>query len=330
MKTKDEIFNVLLFNFRDPKTVEESLITLIYNFLNVFYIGDSKEMIQKRANTIFHIKINQRNDYYKQFIGVLQFYIREKMILKKDQTITDEIAQDYFKKAKVPMIINQFLLENRNYFKFEIMNFQWKLIFDTVDADKPHFKIIEQFSNALKSFQKIKVPRYELITSNIKSINASLKRLNNIQITESAVKKEIKQSKNESDLPIYFKQRIKKTFEKKVHKIEVNQSIENYKEFWSNSEKFLSFDNGIIYDEMNFKNDNKNSISQWELEMKKNDFKKNEASENENGLLGFKSSSNNFESKLYKLCIYDENEKEWTYNKSNFKELINDKKNRFV
>ena len=111
-----------------------------------------------------------------------------------------------------------------------------------------------------------------------------------------------------------------------MHKIEVNQSIENYKEFWSNSEKFLSFDNGIIYDEMNFKNDNKNSISQWELEMKKNDFKKNESSENENGLLGFKSSSNNFESKLYKLCIYDENEKEWTYNKSNFKELINDKK----
>ena len=326
MKTKDEIFNVLLFNFRDPKTVEESLITLIYNFLNVFYIGDSKELIQKRANSIFHIKINQRNDYYKQFIGVLQFYNREKMILKKDQTITDEIAQDYFTKAKVPMIINQFLLENRNYFKFEIMNFQWKLIFDTVDADKPHFKIIEQFSNALKSFQKIKVPRYELITSNIKSINASLKRLNNIQITESAVKKEIKQSKNESDLPIYFKQRIKKNVEKKVHKIEVNQSIENYKEFWSNSEKFLTFDNGIIYDEMNFKNDNKNSISQWELEMKKNDFKKNESSENENGLLGFKSSSNNFESKLYKLCIYDENEKEWTYNKSNFKELIKDKK----
>lgn len=335
LKKKDEIFNVLSFDFSSVN----SIYSFFRVFLNTFFIKDSKMKMYERAENLLCTK-KFENDFfhdYKRFKYLLNFVIKGNFHLDSDD------ADLLFESANIPHIINEKLLffdkndEDSSMSTFQNSDFvfyQLKFIFDALDSGPKSRLIVERFMIAIKKLQQVKILRFDILVSSIKAKQASfnLQKMNFQKFNKKIVENSTSKRGDDNDANKVIQ--IPKSF-KDRHKLQFFDDEEKEEEFlgkkatifWNSSSFHYNYENGILYDKKISEKEQKEWKKQIKLSNKTSKLKVvSEESRKAHQSLSFKSSSNNFEAKLYKLFYYDENDEIWMFDSSAFEKFSKEKR----
>lgn len=344
LSSKDPIFDILLFNFNDPKLVVSSSISFYTNFLNIFFLTKSREELTERCSTIIFGNLNRNDIFYPSFQANIKKdpYQMENLLSKKD---TYDALVYFLNKRSTHFTMN----EQKNISKYynnshinelnendltnpEIRFYQLQIIFNKLDDKNFVYYLHELFLIAIRKIRRIKIMKLKYITQSIITKNKSLEMqkkryisfLNkNIPSTTEDQDDLNFESKEQSDQPETFNQssleqslKLEEAFSLTEHSAIEYQTPENY---WNSIDDKYSFDHGILFRKHskqdvwinNIKNYIRNAVPNASNQTKTNLF--------------FSLPKKNMKFKLYKLFIYNEKVEKWEENSKGIAELVEDK-----
>lgn len=345
LSSKDPIFDILLFNFNDPKLIVSS-ITFYTNFLNVFFLKKSKEELTERCATIIFGNLRRGDVFYTAFKLMKNAkkdpYKMENMLSLKstfDALVYFLCERSTHFALKVKKTVSKYYenvgineLNKNDLINPEIGFYQLQIIFNNLDNQSFKYHMHECLLIAIRKIRSIKVPKYKYIAQSIIAKNISLirqKRRFNSFLNKnclSSVENQddlIFEDKRQLNQPETFNQRfIKQSLKlKEAFRLRKHSSIEYQtpEKYWNTIDDMYTIDNGIL-----FKNQSEQEI--WISNIK--NYTKNVELNTSN-----KSEANLFNSipkensklKLYKLFVYNEKVGKWEKNTKGINELVKDK-----
>lgn len=300
--TKDPIFNVLLFNFRDLKYEYSSSVLFYTNFLNCFFLKKSRQELFERCSTII-FSMNKRDDFFfnklkenlmnkknpyedksllfmwETYLALLYFVNERSVHFKVHIQIQKNTYDHYFDKKNIPQIIDEDFIEKCNSQEKDALYYQLQFIFNALDEECFSYHYHEMMLTALRLVRNIKVPKYATLIENIRVKNVSLilqkKRYNKFLNGEKKedVKVEIDElnmlKKEKPKKPETFKQR----FVNKKKNENSSFSLQSAELFWNPIDNDYSVDNGILYKKNKMNESQKEwivNIENYEKNVKKN------------------------------------------------------------
>ena len=326
LKTKDLMFNTLKFNFRNDEFVESSAILFYTNFLNTFFLRQTKDELFNRCFSILHDKIKSNEfDQIKVLTKwntylLLAYYVNYGNIhLKKSELNQNE--NELFQKMNIPQLFDeQFLIQCSSLNKIpDVLYYQLQFIFNSLDMKDSKHGVFNMLPNLKHKTMKKKKIFYKSASSNLFDIN------------ENVLPSKFNERTRIYSLPI----------DDRNIKENVNQdNIESPDKFWNHLDSDYVFDNGILYNKIVYDSRSKNSENEWINEMKNIQNKEDNMSpgklivkirtdenktekdkkkdKKENKKISEQFSINIHEEKTYKIFTYDEVEMKWIFNENSF------------
>ncbi|KAK8844207.1 hypothetical protein M9Y10_024413 [Tritrichomonas musculus] len=191
LSTVDPIFDLKLFNFKNPKYLVSSAISFYRLFLNRFFLKQSREKLFERCSTILFSLTKPGDFFYKEihknkknFFNdrnilfqwetylALVYFIHNRKIHFKFKNI--KFCENYFTKEKIPQIINKNYLKSCNFHEQDALFYQLQFIFDALDNKKFVYRFHECILKTIRKLKQAKVPDFKTLTSNIRAKNISL------------------------------------------------------------------------------------------------------------------------------------------------------------
>lgn len=299
---------------------------------------------------------------YKIYPCLLHFIVKGDLHFPFDyhkKKFTDKDAEPYFTNAKVPMIINKdLLLYSKKYVSCPIF-YQLQFIFDALERSSTSCFVVEYLMNTFFHLKTIKVPKYNEIAVSITVKQRSLEMQEKMgkeyrDKIELKVKDYVKKERKEITKPKTFNDICKEQKDlitKMKDKISSNKDEEDikiepksYDEFWNSPDPEYINEKGIIYNkkESNKKESSQNWTNEFAEIVRKSieEKKKNEKDEkNENkpttdnkydGMAKSPTITNRrksgYETRLYKIFTYDEQNQKWIFNSEVFEFFAKEKK----
>lgn len=203
--TKEQIFQVLVFNFTDEKLIEASTISFFTVFLNKFFLKKNKHELLERCCSIllsnvekgdFFYEISQEDNIqelsknqliykWETYLALLTF-LNERTTHFKIKNDENKKHSKYFKKKNVPQIIDSYFLSLDSTIPNDPIYYQLQFIFNAIDNEEFIYRFHENLLNTLRKLKRIKVPDINQFTKSIKAKNAALvlqqKRYQQLQI----------------------------------------------------------------------------------------------------------------------------------------------------
>ena len=299
LKLKEFIFRTLILDFSKDEFVESSAILFYTNFLNVFFLRETKEKLFNKSISILNDRIKS-NEFDKNKVLtkwntyiLLAYYVNYGKIHARKSDINQK-EDELFKQANIPRLFDEFFLmqcssQNKTP---DVLFYQLQFIFNSLDE-----------KHGINQMQQKTKPKY--------SKGEAFNKSSSPQIFNIA----------KNNLASIFKNRIKSYYLPIKSKIDDNDlNIENVIAadiFWNQTDSNYIFLNGILYNKENADNSSKQSEIEWMIEMAKNDKSPIEIKTEKQKL------SNNFQiitqkAKTCKLLTYDEDEQKWKFDEKVF------------
>ena len=349
-------FQYLNLDFTSEDFIDSSASLLYSTCLNFLFLKKTKRELFERCATILYVKSKNYDEILQNEINILTNIMTYKSLIYfikegESNLIPKNIKalpKSYFKSTSVPLIVNKKFLDNcskDNDLPLEIY-FQLQFILNALDSGKNRPRFIEFFLVIIKKIKKIKVPPFDVLVSNIRSINIS-KILQRNSYNQAVKQNKIKEEKieREGDYDHYFGDLFEdafrrnalpelKTFserhnEKRQHYFNVNKSqsdeFEDEEIFWNREKHNFVFKNGILF---NKKNDQSKYTKKWKdsIDLLLHQSINSDKNVNKDSKVQFNSiSKRDIIEKLYKIFYYDEISNQWRYDNEEFTNLSKDK-----
>lgn len=355
LRTLKNKFNVLLFDFRDPQTRIQLANLLCKNLINLFFLKKSKKEILERCDSIIGTKIhiNSADDFKDgyAFFALLHFltYSNIHFDIERDfRGIDFNNLKEKFRKANVPMIINENMFNYQEKTKENPIFYQLQFIFDELDhraqTTKPSFVVVERLLKALKELQKVKTLSSHIYTISSRAKNESVKYHINSSINLTDFKKQSHYEKGHPKSLDYGLKDLRKLKNKEEERMANIDSVLNNGSdplnYWNQSQnefeliKDLKIENDLFYQDglLNIKKEtqieSKNAFK-YPIDSSKVDYKSNLIDDlkkiKSQNVFKQKSIAKEEQEDLYKIYIYNEEQNKWEFNIKEFNRFGNDK-----
>ncbi|KAK8897567.1 hypothetical protein M9Y10_015525 [Tritrichomonas musculus] len=298
IKKKEKTFHFLIFSFKSSEERNYSAKIFFQNFLNSFFIMQSKEEMIKRFENLIAIYKDKNHSLYPSasryaiLIGLMKL-IDVKSYNEKD-------CKQFFNRYNVPFILNasQFeLIKNSNSIEDlpDSYFYQLQFLFDDWDS-YPSNKVIE----ALLTF-KVKVPRYIVPFDHIASRIIAIRSYKNlIRLKRNKPKSYELLDQNEKDQSQSKTMELAKRIDFKNKRSRMFEIKDSYT-FWN--DKKIKYE--YVYKDGLMINENSQKDMNY-IEY----FTKVPSSEENYIPLAKKGS---YQTELYKIFYYDEQKLEWKF-----------------
>lgn len=191
---KESIFNILLFNFNDPKYEYSSSILFYTNFLNFFFLKKSRQELFERCSTII-FSLTKRDDFFfnklkenilnrknpyldKSLLFVWETYLALLYFLNERdvhfKVHIHENYENYFDKKNIPQVIDKNFVEKCNSKEKDALYYQLQFIFNALDNENFDYRYTEMMLSAIRLIKNVKVPKFTTLSENIRVKNVSL------------------------------------------------------------------------------------------------------------------------------------------------------------
>ena len=315
--TKENIFKTLVFSFDNPLEIEKSIFILFRAFLNIFFINKSRNEMKDRINLL-------GSNLYKHFFlvksvqyNLLAYLVKflYRMSIENNDKITD-MYTDCLKELSIPKVFFEDQLAEVIKHKIypDSYFYQLQFVFNFIDTKMKEIHVLEVLFNASNKIKKIKCQRYDIIASIVKTKRSFLD-LDN-------------QNSSSRDDESYKRLRITKSVFVPLNKVRSGTAYKTISyekldndcfEYWNPPDDNIKLINGILMK----KRSPSEIIYDYSQIMSS---KITDLNQNENkGKTQLPQIDQDLETKLYKIFIYNEEEKNWEFKKEIFKNFCIDK-----
>ena len=273
---------------------------------------------------------------YNVYIGLLHFLVKGNVHFNFTyfkSNFSDQDAEAFFNKAKIPMIINSSLM------KCEFKNVSYPFYYQLQFIFDASHRISECLLKGIYKLKKISIPSFKDIIQSLNAKTVSLKYRNSNIIQANEIQNE-KPENEEKTAPIinkFNKRYLKSKFYSSLNKLSDDEDKNIFEKeendiFLIDVNSNFKYNNGILCENVESHNQSKekwiDEMSKIEKNVPKSRRRSNaviKKSSVTQSFLSLNRSKSSFESKLYKIFYYDEKTNTWIFNSSVFNSFASEK-----